>query len=134
MGQKVLVVEDNKAWEAILVVLMRHLGYQTSCASSAQDGLAKACAEAPDLILMDLFMPRVADGIEVTRLLKSNLATKDIPILVCTGSSDEGDKLNALQAGAAEVLHKPVSLRELGGAIRRQLKDSFAPKVSIAYG
>jgi two-component system alkaline phosphatase synthesis response regulator PhoP len=107
---KVLIIDDEKeVREAIRSVLTRHFDVLT--ASDGTSGIRSAREENPDLILLDLLMPGV-DGIQVCRTLKSEPATKSIPIIMITATNDDDRRAEALLAGADELTSKPFRPRE----------------------
>ena len=81
-------------------------------AEIGEDGIAKAKAEKPDLILMDVVMPGL-NGYQATRTLTRDDDTKDIPVIVCTSKGQETDKIWGLRQGAQDYLVKPVNAEEL---------------------
>ena len=116
--QKVLLVDDEDDIRTIgQVSLSRVGGWQTVLASSGADALTKAAAERPDLILLDVMMPRL-DGLEATRALRA--AGNDVPILVLTARDAVSDRVDGLDAGADDYLTKPFALDEL---LARELGD-----------
>lgn len=105
MPAKILIVEDHTDLRQMLVHMMRTMNYEVIEAETGDKGIKKALAEAPDLIIMDLWLPGI-NGLEATRRLKRNPKTARIPIIAHTvDDSDYGEK--ALAAGMAAVLIKP---------------------------
>ena len=92
--------------------MLQRQGYEISAASNGIQALAMAQSEHPDLILLDLMMPDI-DGVEVTRRLRSNDATKDVPIIMFTAKTQVEDKILGFEAGADDYLTKPTQPREL---------------------
>ena len=90
---------------------MQRFGYTTIEATNGRKGIKLARANKPNLILMDIQLP-VMDGIEATRILKSDPETKNIPILALTSYAMKGDKEKILQAGCDAYLAKPVDVQE----------------------
>jgi len=121
LSQKILLVEDHDSLSDLFVVIGEHLGYQTIHASNGLEGIRKAINERPDLIIMDLMMP-VMDGIEAIRRIKARRLSCDPPIVVLTASMKEGLFADAIAAGAAEVIYKPVNVETLRKAVRRYLQ------------
>ncbi|MFH1953931.1 MAG: response regulator [Pseudomonadota bacterium] len=122
---KILVVEDE---EDILELLRFNLskdGYLVSCAVSGEEALKLAGAEAHDLILLDLMLPGM-DGLEVTRRLKSNPITKEIPLVMLTAKGEESDIVAGLELGAEDYVTKPFSLKVLVARIRAVLRRKGA--------
>ena len=95
-------------------------GYEIISAGDGAEGVAKAAAEKPDLILMDLNLP-VMDGWEATRRLKDDPATSHIPIIALTAHAMAGDRERALAAGTTDFDTKPVDFDRLLGKIKRAL-------------
>jgi two-component system cell cycle response regulator DivK len=121
---KILYVEDNddNLYMLTLRFEMRD-GYEISSAGDGAEGVAKAAAEKPDLILMDLNLP-VMDGWEATRRLKDDPATRHIPIIALTAHAMAGDRERALAAGTNDFDTKPVDFDRLLGKIKRALPDA----------
>lgn len=110
---KILYVEDNDDNMYMLTLRFEVLdGYEIITAADGAEGVAKAQAEKPDLILMDLNLP-VMDGWEATRRLKADPATRDIPIIALTAHAMSGDREKALAAGADDSDTKPVEFNRL---------------------
>jgi CheY-like chemotaxis protein len=116
--KKVLVVDDDPGCRELLVAMARAMGYSVSEAADGLTAVDQACARPPDLILMDLLMPRM-DGCQATATLKTKLPTKNIPIVVCTALSEGPQTKSALEAGAAEILQKPITLANIRAALQR---------------
>jgi len=110
--KKILVVDDSPTERHVLHELLTRNGYQVSTAESGEEGIEKARAELPDLILMDVVMPGL-NGYQATRTLTRDEATKLIPIIVCTSKGQETDKIWGLRQGAIDYLIKPVNAEEL---------------------
>lgn len=126
MAQRVLVVEDNNDWRAMLALILNRLGYTVLEATDGSDGIEKAVSEHPDLIIMDYRMPKM-NGLEATTALKGNAATKDIPIVICTAVGPEAYKNTELVNYAAEILQKPVKLQVLQALVQKYLPSSVNP-------
>ena len=109
---KVLLVEDNEMNRDVLSRRLQRRGYEIVFAMDGQDAIATAHRETPSLILMDLSLP-VMDGWEATRHLKSDPATKTIPIIALTAHAMSDDSQRALDAGCDEYETKPVELPRL---------------------
>jgi twitching motility two-component system response regulator PilH len=110
--KKILVVDDSPTERHVLLELLMRNGYQVSTAESGEEGIEKARAEQPDLILMDVVMPGL-NGYQATRTLTRDEATREIPIIVCTSKGQETDKIWGLRQGAIDYLIKPVNAEEL---------------------
>lgn len=108
----ILLVEDDEASQYIFSALLQHRGYDTSVAPNAEHGFRQIKATRPDLIIMDIGLPEV-DGITMTRMLKTDPVTRDIPILVLTVFAFDRDREEALAAGADRFVAKPADKEEL---------------------
>ena len=112
-GKKViLLVEDDEASQYIFSTLLQHRGYLTEVAADAEHGFQRIKQEQPALIIMDVGLPEM-DGVTMTRMLKSDPATRDIPILVLTVFAFDHDRQEALHAGADRFVPKPAEKEEL---------------------
>ena len=121
--QHVLVVDDDRAVRDSLRRSLEFNGYQVSLASDGAEALASIAGHAPDVLVIDVMMPRL-DGIETTRALRS--AGNDLPILVLTARDSVGDRVEGLDAGADDYLTKPFSLDELLARLRALLRRAHA--------
>lgn len=110
--KKILVVDDSPTERFYVVDLLTKNGYQVITAENGEDGIAKAKAEKPDLVLMDVVMPGL-NGYQATRTLTRDEDTKNIPIIVCTSKGQETDKIWGLRQGALDYLVKPLNTEEL---------------------
>ena len=117
---KILLVEDNEMNRDMLSRRLARRGYDVVIAVDGQDGVTKAEAESPALIVMDLGLP-VLDGWEATRRLKASAATRAIPIIALTAHAMAGDREKALAAGCDDFDVKPVDLDRLLGKIEALL-------------
>jgi two-component system response regulator MprA len=119
----VLVVDDDKAVRESLRRSLEFNGYTVSLAADGAEALAGigglAAGQAPDVVVMDLMMPRL-DGIETTKSLRK--AGNDVPILVLTARDAVGDRVEGLDAGADDYLTKPFALQELLARLRALLR------------
>ena len=109
---KVLVVEDHPDMRELLTWDVKLMGYVAIPAMHASEAVEKAIKEQPDLILMDIMLPGM-DGREAIRILRSNLATKHIPILAATALFRESDLKSCLEAGCNGIIVKPFTFKEL---------------------
>lgn len=122
---KILVVDDNKDSRELVVKILRAKGHQLCEAVDGEDALEKVAAEHPDLILMDISLPKI-DGHEVTRRLKSNAQLASIPVIALTAHAMKGDREKALAAGCEGYITKPINIREFYNQIKGFLKDPAA--------
>jgi two-component system, cell cycle response regulator DivK len=121
-GRRILYVEDNEFNRKIVRDLLARTSYRLIEAGDGEEGVTAAQAECPDLIIMDVQLPRLS-GLDATRRLRADPRTASIPIIVITSFALSGDEQRAMEAGASAYLAKPYSPRELLQTIR-----SFAPE------
>ena len=113
---KILVVDDEVYILHILDFSLGAEGFDVITATDGEEALAKAQREKPDLIVMDVMMPRL-DGYETCRRLKSDPSTKDIPVLLLTARGREEDRRLGLESGANDYITKPFSPNKLIGRV-----------------
>jgi two-component system phosphate regulon response regulator PhoB len=118
---KVLVVDDETAILDMIRFGLEQAGLQARTAANAYDALLCISDDRPDIILMDWMMPGVS-GIELTRRLRKDSVTEDIPIIMLTARVTEDDRISGLEAGADDYLIKPFSPRELLARINAVLR------------
>lgn len=116
---RVLVVDDDKAVRESLRRSLEFNGYAVALANDGAEALAVLAASHPDVVVMDVMMPRL-DGIETTRALRA--AGNDVPVLVLTARDAVGDRVEGLDAGADDYLTKPFALQELLARLRALLR------------
>jgi two-component system cell cycle response regulator DivK len=121
-AKTILYVEDNEVNRRLVRDLLKRTSYRLLEAPDGEAGMAIARQEHPDLILMDVQLPRVS-GIEATRTLRGEPATADTPIIAITSFALGGDEQKAREAGATAYLAKPFSPRDLLEMIRRLLPE-----------
>ena len=117
---KVLVVEDNEMNRDMLSRRLVRRGFQVIFAVDGQQGIELARSERPDIILMDMSLP-VVDGWEATRRVKSDDATRSVPVIGLTAHAMAGDREKAIEAGCDDYDTKPVELERLIGKMERLL-------------
>jgi two-component system cell cycle response regulator DivK len=110
--KKVLVVDDNQDNRELVIKVLKSKGYLIMEAADGEIALQKLTKERPDLILMDISLPKI-DGYEVTRRLKEQESFKDIPIIALTAHAMKGDREKAIEAGCDGYIPKPINVREL---------------------
>jgi two-component system response regulator MprA len=116
---RVLVVDDDRAVRESLRRSLEFNGYDVSLACDGAEALAGIAGFGPDVVVMDVMMPRL-DGLEATRALRA--AGNDVPILVLTARDAVGDRVEGLDAGADDYLTKPFALQELLARLRALLR------------
>ncbi len=121
---RVLVVDDDRAVRESLRRSLEFNGYDVALAADGAEALARIAGVAPDVVIMDVMMPRL-DGIEATRALRT--AGNDVPILVLTARDAVGDRVEGLDAGADDYLTKPFALQELLARLRALLRRVGPP-------
>lgn len=121
MGEnRILVVEDNQDNMSLIVDVLESLHYIVLQANDGEQGYRVAEAEKPDLILMDLSLPRV-DGWTATKRIKETPELQHIPIIALTAHAMIGDRERALAAGCDDYVSKPINLRELANKLNTHL-------------
>lgn len=117
---RILLVEDNEMNRDMLSRRLMRRGFQVVFAVDGQQGVGLARSEKPDIILMDMSLP-VMDGWEATRRVKSDDATRNVPVIGLTAHAMGGDREKAIEAGCDDYDTKPVELDRLIGKIERLL-------------
>lgn len=130
---KILIADDEAALRTILTTRLSLVGYETLAAADGQEALDLFYAEEPDLVVLDVMMPRV-DGYGVCQTLRQD---SDVPIVMLTALGDVGDRITGLQMGADDYLSKPFSPKELEARIAcilRRFKDRVRSGPSPSAG
>jgi len=120
MKEKILIVEDNPRNMRLMEMTLRAKNYALLRATDGEEALDMAGRERPDLIIMDVRLPRMS-GLEVTRKLRENPAFSHTPIIGVTAHAMKGDREKVLEAGCDLYLSKPINTRELPGVIAEML-------------
>jgi len=118
---KILVVEDAKNILKVVAYNLEREGYQVISAKDGEEALAKLRREAPDLMVLDLMLPKV-DGLEVCRQARADPKTARTPIIMLTAKTQEADRIVGLEMGADDYLPKPFSPRELAARVKAVLR------------
>ena len=116
----VLVVDDTEAIRIVLRMQLKMLGYRVREAQSGQEALELCARERPDLILMDISMPRL-DGLRATRILRQAAETRYIPVVALSAFHDSDFRECALAAGCNDFVSKPVEMKSLDEIVARNL-------------
>ena len=119
----VLVVEDEASIAEVVALYLRRAGFEVLSASDGQQALELLAAQDPDLVVLDLMLPKV-DGYEVTRRLR---ARGDTPIIILTARKTEADRIAGLEMGADDYVVKPFSAQELVSRVRAVLRRTSQP-------
>jgi two-component system alkaline phosphatase synthesis response regulator PhoP len=130
----VLLVDDEEDLLEMLAYPLEREGFRVLTARDGVEGLRVASAEQPDLVVLDVMMPRL-DGMEVTRRMREDARLRLTPILMLTARTAEGDEIEGLDAGADDYLIKPVSARlfvtRVKALLRRGERDDAAPTAPL---
>jgi len=118
----ILIVEDNEANRLLAGAVLEREGYRVEMAGNAQEALDMLAIGSPDLILMDVQMPGM-DGLTLTRRLKSNTRTADIPVVALTALAMTGDRELTLEAGCSGYISKPINTRTFAAEVARFLSS-----------
>ena len=122
MAKLILIIDDDPKNVVLVRDLLQVNGYSTNEATDGKEGVELAKANKPDLILMDIQMPEM-DGLEATRILKTDAATRNIPIIALSSYAMMGDKERILEAGCDGYLSKPVDIKELLKTVAEYLSE-----------
>ncbi len=118
---RILIVDDNETNRDILMARLGPQGYELKQAADGEEALAAAKELLPDLILLDVMMPKI-DGIEVCKQLKADTSLPFMPIILCTAKADSKDVVTGLEAGADEYLTKPIDQMALVARVKSVLR------------
>ncbi len=121
--KKLLIVEDNQDSRELLIKLLRSHPYHLIEAADGEEGLKKAIEERPDVILMDISLPKMG-GYEILKELKSREDCRHITIIAVTAHAMKGEKEKALQAGFDGYISKPIDVHKLPGQIECFMKKT----------
>jgi two-component system cell cycle response regulator DivK len=127
--KKILIVEDHADMRELLTWQIELMGFLPIPAKHGKEGVEKAVAEQPNLILLDIMMPGM-DGWEAARALRANPDTKDIPILAATALFRDSDLKSCLDAGCSGYIVKPFTFQELQGKVREYIASGDSPPPS----
>ncbi len=119
----ILIIEDEKDLAQLVAYNLEQAAFKVKIEGNGSDGFDRALREIPDLILLDLMIPKMS-GLEVCRMLRSNAKTKSIPIIMLTAKGEEIDRVVGFEMGADDYIVKPFSPRELVLRVKAILKRS----------
>jgi len=118
---KILIVDDDDKNVVLLTIKMKREGYEVASANNGMDALERVRTFMPDVILMDVMMPRM-NGYEVLKALKDDESTRYIPVIMLTGLGGVENKVQGFDVGAEDYITKPFSLREVSARVRSLLR------------
>jgi DNA-binding response OmpR family regulator len=133
MAEKILIVDDDLDSLKLIGLMLQRQGYEVVAASNGTQAIARALADRPDLIILDVMMPDL-DGYEICRRLRANPATQPIPIIMFTAKTLIDDKVQGFEAGADDYLSKPTHPAELASRVKALLLRSAAQRRAAAEG
>jgi two-component system alkaline phosphatase synthesis response regulator PhoP len=121
MTQRILVVDDDKSIVKVLTAYLEQSGYQVLTAYDGEIALHMLRRERPDLVILDLMMPR-RDGYEVTNLVRNDKSLSTTPIIMLTARVEDSDKIVGLELGADDYISKPFNAREVVARVKSLLR------------
>ena len=117
-GRKIVIIEDNPMNMELAVDVLEAGGYEVLTADNAEEGIRLVKSHLPALVLMDISLPGM-DGLDATRVLKGNPATRHIPVIAVTAHAMRGDEQRILDAGCSAYLAKPMDVQALRVEVAR---------------
>ncbi len=120
-AKKILIVDDEQDIVETLKFMLEAEGYECFCAYDGENGLTLAKEIIPDLMILDVMMPKI-NGYKISRLLKYDTKYKDIPIIMVTARSQEEDKLIGQETGVNEYITKPFELDDIIKKVKEYLE------------
>ena len=121
MAERIYITEDDDSIRELVTVALSAYSYEVESFVSAEDCLAAAEKQVPDIFLFDIMLPGM-DGVQAVKILRENEQTKNTPILMLTAKSAEIDKVFGLENGADDYLTKPFGIMELAARIKALLR------------
>jgi len=119
-GKKILIVDDNPAERQLIIKALEENGYQLMTAVDGEDALTKIASEQPDLVILDIILPK-RNGFQVCRQLKTGPNTYQIKIIMLSSQNRECDRFWGLRQGADDYMVKPIEGESLRATVARQL-------------
>ena len=120
--KKILIVDDEKDIVETLSFMLKTKGYECICAYDGEEGLSLVKSQKPDMVILDVMMPKI-NGYKVCRLLKFDNNYKNIPIIMVTARSQEEDKIIGEETGADEYITKPFEFSTVLEKVSKYLGD-----------
>jgi two-component system, OmpR family, phosphate regulon response regulator PhoB len=127
----VLVADDEEDIRALVAFRLKRAGYEVITAADGEEALTLATTRLPDLVVLDMMMPK-ATGLEVTRSLRGQDETKDIPVILLTARAQEADVARGIEAGADDYVKKPFSPQDLQLRVQALLERRPAASIPSA--
>ena len=121
----VLVADDEEDIRALVGFRLKRAGYEVITAADGEEALLLATTRLPDLAVLDMMMPK-ATGLEVTRSMREQATTKDIPVILLTARAQEADVSRGFEAGADDYVKKPFSPQDLQTRVQALLERAAA--------
>jgi two-component system, cell cycle response regulator DivK len=121
MPKKILIVEDNQDNRELVVKVLKNKGFDLAEAVDGEEAIARAVSEKPDLILLDISLPKL-DGYEVVRRLKSMEEFREIPVVAFTAHAMKGDREKVIAEGFEGYISKPINVREFPDQLKLYLR------------
>lgn len=121
MNERILVADDDPDIVDIIQTVLEGEGFQVLVATDGEEALRKVKQERPDLVILDIMMPKL-DGYQVCQQVKNSSALSSIPIVIISARGQEKDRDNGLKAGASDYIVKPFDPLELPEIVRRNLR------------
>jgi len=121
MPKKILIVEDNQDNRELVVKVLRNKGFDLAEAADGEEAIEKAVSEKPDLILLDISLPKL-DGYEVVKRLKSMEEFREIPVVAFTAHAMKGDREKVIAEGFEGYISKPINVREFPDQLKLYLR------------
>ena len=128
MSEKILVVDDEPRLVRLVSEVLKAVGYQVIAAASGEPAIEMVALEQPDLVLLDILLPRGPDGYEVCRRIRE---FSDVPVIMLTAKAQETDMLHGFDVGADDYLTKPFSAKELVARVKAVLRRIQRPEEMI---
>lgn len=122
---KILIIDDSPTDVRVFTTLLEKVGHQVDAVSTAEEGIERARADLPELVIMDVIMPGM-NGFQATRTLTRDPKTANIPVVMITTKSMETDRVWGLRQGARAFITKPVNEKELLACINELLPSAAA--------
>jgi two-component system, OmpR family, phosphate regulon response regulator PhoB len=134
MGAKqILIVEDEKPIREMIAFGLRRSGFEVSEAEDCRAARIQLANRLPDLVLVDWMLPDMS-GLELTRMLKKDPASRDVPVIMLTARAEEEDKVRGLEGGADDYITKPFSPRELLARIKAVMRRGGPDEEVVSAG